>query len=240
MTIVRVVTVALLAGLLAAPVYAQGAYVGASIGADIARFTSSEGYDNPATGEAVSWALRLGGPIGSRFGVELEFARPEQIKNDQTPDYRILSALGGGLVSGIFDVAPSNVTSTTVVVPDIAIFPVPFSVRTARRNTTLTASVWARQEVSRRFSMVYLGGIDFNRIEQVYEYNYGGGGRILPALPTILPRTSRTTEYGVGPMAGVEARVGMSDHVRLVPGVRLHALQGGWLVRPAVGLAWEF
>ena len=236
MTIVRVATVALLAGLVAAPAYAQGPYVGASIGADIARFSSSDGYDNPATGEAVSWALRLGGPIGSRFGVELEFARPEQIKNDQTPDYRILSA--GSLTYSLGAVTPSN----TVVAPDtsIAIFPIPFSVRTSRRNTTMTASVWARQEVSRRFSMVYLGGIDFNRIEQVYEYNYGGGGRILPALPTILPRTSRTTEYGVGPMAGVEARVGMSDHVRLVPGVRLHALQGGWLIRPAVGLAWEF
>jgi hypothetical protein len=240
MTIVRLVTVALLTGLVAAPVYAQGPYVGASIGADIARFTSSEGYDNPATGEAVSWALRLGGPIGSRFGVELEFARPEQIENDQTPDFRILSALGGGTISGILDVAPSNVTSTTVVVPGTAIFPVPFSVRTARRNATLTASAWARQEVSRRFSMVYLGGIGFNRIEQVWEYNFGSGNRVNPLIPTILPRSTRTTEYSVGPMVGVEARVGMSDHVRLVPGVRLHGLQGGWLVRPAVGLAWEF
>jgi len=233
MTIVRVATVALLAGLVAAPAYAQGPYVGASIGADIARFTSSDGFDNPATGEALSWALRLGGPIGSRFGVELEFARPEEIKNDQTPDVRILAAVSDLL----------GIPSTTIGLPNVgtAIFPpINFTVRTSRRNTTLTASAWARQEVSPRFSMVYLGGIGFNRIEQVYEYSFGGGGRVNPLIPTILPRSTRTTEYSVGPMVGVEARVGMSDHLRLVPGVRLHGLDGGWLVRPAVGLAWEF
>jgi hypothetical protein len=233
MTIVRVVTVALLAGLFAAPAYAQGPYVGASIGGDIARFSSSDGFDNPATGEALSWALRLGGPIGSRFGVELEFARPEQIENDQTPDVRILATVSSLL----------GIPSTTIVGPNVgtAIFPpINFSVRTSRRNTTLTASAWARQDVSRRFSMVYLGGIGFNRIEQVFEYNFGGGGRVNPLIPTILPRSTRTTEYSVGPMVGVEARVGMSEHLRLVPGIRLHALDGGWLVRPAVGLAWEF
>jgi hypothetical protein len=167
--------------------------------------------------------------------VELEFARPEQIENDQTPDYRILAA--AGLTTGSF----TFTNGSTVIGPDVAIFPpINFSVRTSRRNTTLTASAWARQEVSRRFSMVYLGGIGFNRIEQLYEYNFGGGPRVNPLLPTILPRSTRTTEYSVGPMVGVEARVGMSDHLRLVPGVRLHGLQGGWLVRPAVGLAWEF
>jgi hypothetical protein len=164
--------------------------------------------------------------------VELEFARPEEIEKDQTPDVRILAAVSDLLGQ-----------SNTIGVPNVgtAIFPpINFSVRTSRRNTTLTASVWARQEVSRRFSMVYLGGIGFNRIEQLYEYNFGGGPRLNPLLPTILPRSTRTTEYSVGPMVGVEARVGMSDHLRLVPGVRLHALQSGWLVRPAVGLAWEF
>lgn len=232
MTIVRVVTVALLAGLFAAPVYAQGPYVGASIGADIARFSSSDGFDNPATGEALSWALRLGGPIGSRFGVELEFARPEEIESEDNP-VRILADLVPGV--GTLTVIGGGQTSSVTTV-----FPVPFNIRTSRRNTTLTASAWARQEVSRRFSMVYLGGIGFNRIEQVYEYNFGGGGRANPLIPTILPRSTRTTEYSVGPMVGVEARVGMSEHLRLVPGIRLHGLDNGWLVRPAVGLAWEF
>ena len=41
-------------------------------------------------------------------------------------------------------------------------------------------------------------------------------------------------------MVGVEGRVGLSDHVRVVPGLRLLAAGGGWTIRPAVGLAWEF
>lgn len=231
MTIVRVVAVAVIAWLCAAPVQAQGPYVGASVGADLARFSSAEGYDNPATGEAVSWALRLGGPIGSRFGAELEFARPEEIESDQNPDIRILN-----LLSGLIGPSTTSIPNVgTTIFP-----PINFTVRTAQRNTTLTASVWARQEVSPKFSMVYLGGVGFNRIEQRYEYDFGGGGRILPALPTILPRSTRTTQYGVGPMAGVEAHIGMSDHLRLVPGVRMHAFNSGWLVRPAVGVAWQF
>jgi hypothetical protein len=52
------------------------------------------------------------------------------------------------------------------------------------------------------------------------------------------------TEYGVGPVAGIEARIRMTEHVRLVPGVRIHGLGGpiseGWLVRPSVGLSWAF
>ena len=197
----------------------------------MARFSSSEGYDNPATGEAISWALRLGGPIGSRFGVELEFARPEEIESDQTPDVRILT--------GAYELL--GVLPNTVPNGGATIFPpINISIRTARRNTTLTASVWARQEVSQRFSMVYLGGIGFNRVEQRFEYSFGIDPRLSPLIPTILPRSTRVTQYGVGPMAGVEARIGMSDHVRLVPGVRLHAFDSGWLVRPAVGVAWEF
>ena len=238
MPIVRLAVVVVVAWLCATPVYAQGPYIGAFVGADIARFTSSEGFDNPATGEAVSWALRLGGPIGSNFGAELEFARPEEIENDQTPDFRILnlltSAVGGITIADLIPTQVGNTVAPTIFPP------INISVRTAQRNTTLTASVWARQEVSPKFSMVYLGGVGFNRIEQRYEYDFGGGGRILPALPTILPRSIRTTQYGVGPMAGVEAHVGMSEHLRLVPGVRMHAFSGGWLIRPAVGLAWQF
>src|SRR4030095_2714698 len=85
MKMVRLASAVLVTWLVATPIYAQGPYVGASVGADVARFSSSDGSNNPATGEAFSWALRLGGPIGSRFGAELEFARPEEIKREDTP-----------------------------------------------------------------------------------------------------------------------------------------------------------
>ena len=41
-------------------------------------------------------------------------------------------------------------------------------------------------------------------------------------------------------MVGVEGRIRMGGKVDLVPGLRLHGAQGGWLIRPAVGLSWNF
>ncbi len=229
--IIYIATIAVLCVSAATPALAQdGAYVGASVGMDAARFSSAGDIDNPATGEAFSWALRAGAPIASRFGVELEFVRPESIENNETPDVRILGS--SFPFSAEAAAALALIGATTPIIS-----PINFSVRTEQRNTTLAASVWARQEISPKFSMVYLGGIGFFRIEQEFEYSFSGGGS---RAPTILPRSSRLIQYGVGPMAGVEARVGMSDHLRLVPGVRLQALQGGWIVRPAIGLAWEF
>jgi hypothetical protein len=89
---------------------------------------------------------------------------------------------------------------------------------------------------------VYLGGIGFHRTEQDVDYEFGGG-RLSPVPIGIVPVPSYTLEsvtYSVHPMVGLEARIGMSDHLDLVPGVRLHGVTGGWLLRPAVGLAWTF
>jgi hypothetical protein len=65
---------------------------------------------------------------------------------------------------------------------------------------------------------------------------------ILPAgitIPIVLP-SIKTVTYGVRPLAGFEARIKLTDQVDLVPGVRLHGLESAWLLRPAVGLAWNF
>jgi hypothetical protein len=51
---------------------------------------------------------------------------------------------------------------------------------------------------------------------------------------------NKTVFYGVRPMVGVESRIEMTEHAHLVPGLRLHAGEGIWLVRPAVGVAWTF
>jgi hypothetical protein len=63
--------------------------------------------------------------------------------------------------------------------------------------------------------------------------------RILP--PIVLPPfESESVIYGVRPMVGLESRIGLTEHVDLVPGLRLHAGENVWLVRPAVGLNWRF
>jgi hypothetical protein len=56
----------------------------------------------------------------------------------------------------------------------------------------------------------------------------------------------RTTTYGLAPVVGFEARIALTDHIRLVPGVRLQGIgrgtngTAGWLIRPSASLMWEF
>jgi hypothetical protein len=111
------------------------------------------------------------------------------------------------------------------------------------RAITVSTLAFARQAVGERVDLVYLGGLGFSRV--VHEIEFGIPRSFLAADRPFVPSyKTRTTQYGVGPVVGVEARIGMTEHARLVAGVRLHALGqslvDGWLVRPAVGLAWAF
>ena len=81
------VAVLLLFGVLAPPAFAQGAYVGAFLVGEIVRLDQ---YDSRAedsgNGESFGFALRLGSPIGAKWGVELEFVRPGEITSEQSPE----------------------------------------------------------------------------------------------------------------------------------------------------------
>ena len=111
--------------------------------------------------------------------------------------------------------------------------------RIERRNTTLDTLAWVAQPVGSRVDLVYLGGIAFNRIVEDISFQFTR--RI---VGIVVPNSTRTITYDVGPVAGIEARIALTDHVRLVPGVRLQSLGGnaaqGWLVRPSAGLSWQF
>jgi hypothetical protein len=222
----RIAAAVVLCGAMAAPAFAQGPYVGASIGADIARFSGTDGVDASGTGEAFSWAIKVGTPIASRFGVEVEFSRPQEItQSDQLP-IRILNE-------------PSVLLAEVIGAPSSLIFP-PFEVRTSQRNTTIATTAWVRQEVTPRFSMAYLGGVSFVRTSYEFAYEFAPLPFVNTVSPTILPRSSRSTQYSVAPIVGAEGRLGMTEHMVLVPGVRMQSLSGGWLVRPSVGVQWEF
>ena len=206
----------------AAPAFAQGGYVTAAISGDVARFshTESSGQSDATGGEALSFALRTGAAIGSHWGVELEFARPSEIENTNPNPIRILTPASVG-----------GVSATPVIYP-----PISLDIRTRQRNTTLAAMAWASQEITRRFSLVYLGGVGFYRRSLETEYSYAG------PVPLASGSTfsSTTIAYGAGPAAGIEAAVGLTDHVHLLPGVRIQGIEGGWIVRPSVGLGWHF
>lgn len=208
--------------LYAMPAAAQP-YVAGALSADIARSGSSDGQNLPGSGEAFSFSLRVGAPVTRWFGVELDFTRPSEIETDQTPDIRILSASTLLTLDGL-----------TVPAAPIA----NYGIHTARRATTITAGLWAKQEVSPRLSIVYLGGIAFARLDQTTKTAFDYPLPVLSIYPPAYEYTS--IEYTQGPMAGIEVRIAMTGHVQLVPGLRLLAVGGGWITRPAVGLGWAF
>jgi hypothetical protein len=218
----------------AAPVFAQSAYVGAAVVGDVLRSTHSEsllGLDVPAGGEAVGFALRIGTPLGSRWGVELEFTRPGEIETE----------FSGAIpwTSSVELVTLSTRGPISVTVPQVFPSPLPYRLRSTQRHSTLSPTVWFNQELSRRVSLVYLAGMGFYRATFESESRF----EILPAsitLPVGFPTVTKTVSYGVRPLAGFEACIRLTDHVALVPGVRLHGLDSAWLLRPAVGLEWSF
>ncbi len=227
---------ALVGGLLAAPAWAQSPYVAGAIGAEIVRTTSVESsgstFDD-GNGESWSGAIRVGTLVAPRVGVELEFLRAGAIEGDGNGPIFIAAGIPRAVVGSL--VADG-------LVADAAIFPI-ISQQTRMRTNTVSTLAFVRQAVGERVDLVYLGGLGFSRV--VHEIEFGIPRRLLAASqPVVSSRSTRTTQYGVGPIVGLEARIGMTEHARLVAGVRLHALGqslvNGWIVRPNVGLAWMF
>jgi hypothetical protein len=224
----------------AKPSSGQSTYVGASLVGDVLLNTHVEtslGGDVPSGGEAIGFALRVGTPLGSRWGVELEFTRAGEIETEFEGAIPLASR-AGTTVSWTSAVpgAPPNLDLLSILQR-----PVSYSLRTTQRHSTLSTILWMNQELSPRVSLVYLAGMGFQRSTFESESRFD----ILPlppgiSIPGILPASTKTVSYGVRPLAGLEARIELTEHVDLVPGLRLHGLDNGWLLRPAVGLAWNF
>lgn len=219
---------------------AQNTYVSASLIGDIVRSSHAEavGLPDSSGGEALGFALRVGTPLGSNWGVEAEFARPSEIEHDLNPDsLAYWSAFEGTILPGFYDVQPSKFPFQTASAVSLS------SLRTfgssSERTTTVSASLWVQQQLSGRVAMMYLAGMGFYRSEYKYRIAYEPLFIGIPELT--LPAFDNTSiSYGVRPLAGIESRITMTDHVQLVPGVRVHGSEGGLLIRPSVGLAWTF
>jgi hypothetical protein len=216
---------------------AQSAYVGASVFGDIVRVSGSRTYgsgDASTGGEAIGFTIRLGGVITDRWGVEAEFARPSEIEIDDQPEVYPLTRPTFSEIPGL------GVPSLPLIFP-------PIQYRSTFRNTTISTSAWVRQDLTDNSSLVYQGGLSFYRSEHSFEYVFDP--RLLITIPaglpapsglSLVPYLSESVFYGVKPFVGVEGRIGLGERVQFVPGLRLHAVENAWLVRPAVGLNWIF
>ena len=213
--------------LVAVTAHAQSPYVAATIGADISRFSHTD--SNFSAGpsgdsEVVSWSLRVGTDVGQNWGTELEFER-----------------------SGSSHSSPASGVPIPLANPALALdlrattgaIPIAFETNIKSNHSDFDATAWARQRVSGSIDLVYLGGVSFSRERTEISQTFPTAlGALLP-----IPRGGfRTTmiDYSVRPLVGAEARIGLTSHVRLIPGIRLQGLSAGWLLRPYAGLGWFF
>jgi len=221
---------------------AQSTYVGASFIGDVVRTSGTDFGGGTGGGETFGAALRVGAPLGRQWGVELEFARTGEI--EMTPGGGVFPAVfpSGGIEwsSGNSSGFVSSITSSSLI------FPTP-RFESERRLATISTLLWWNHELSDRVSLVYLGGVAFTRT--TWELHISYPAFPVPPIPiplgrpTILPPPDfdqETTSYDADVVVGFEGRIGMTEHVRLVPGIRLQTISAGWAIRPGVGLQWTF
>ena len=152
----------------------------------------------------------MGTSVGSRWGVEAE------------------AAWGGGR-----NIRPPG--GLHLVSGDQFFFSVVTSVGV--RVVTLTPALWVEQSVAKRLSLRYLAGLAFWRERDVTAITVVTG--FANRTTTLPPTHSTSVTYDAAPVVGIEAAVKFTEHLRVVPGVRLAAIRG-WLIRPTVGVAWVF
>jgi hypothetical protein len=193
---------------------AQSTYVGASALAEIARFGTAGGPRSPG-GEAFGFALRVGTAIADRFGVDLEFTRPGEIEDENSFDLALGIPVLPGLGPGGMPIGGGR--------PD-AIFP-PFTITTSHRYSTLTVMPYVRQSLGSRAEIVYLGGVGFVRTTSSVDFD--------DRVRILLGSRLESVVMRIRPAVGLDIRVSMTDHLRLVTGVRMLAVdaggRGGWL-----------
>jgi hypothetical protein len=224
-----------LAFFVAAPAFAQSPYVVGSFGLDVSRLGAVEnaGFEPPARdGEVMEGALRVGTSLGDRWGVELEFARGGEIESESSQGPRALQA---GPLGNAISFTSGTVTSVSVPALNVR-------QRLEQQHQTIAALAWLRQPIGTRVDLVYLGGVGFWRTEREQQISFS-----FPLMrPTVVPpsQTTRVTTYGTAPVLGVEALIGFTDHVRLLPGLRMQGVGDveatGWMLRAGIGLGWFF
>lgn len=224
--------------LMAATAAAQTPYVAGTIGADILRSdrTESNQYSSPSSDrEVLSGSLRLGTSIGESWGVELEFVKSGQSRGPApgpVPLFADVSRTGmtGATTTGSFPIIPG--------LPEAIPSPIFVQSDVRQSHYDFDTVAWIRQRAGSSVDLIYLGGLVFSR--QRVEMSQ--------TFPTVLRifapggGTFRTTviDYSTHPLAGAEARVALTTHLRLLPGIRVQGHASGWLVRPYAGLGWFF
>jgi hypothetical protein len=90
-----------------------------------------------------------------------------------------------------------------------------------------------------RVRLGYLGGLTFVRLHRKFHTTAPTG-----TPSALIPKPDERVDYSAAPTVGIDARIELTQHLSLVPG--LHACvfrlfdESGLLVRPRIGLRWAF
>ena len=229
----------LLVVLVAASARAQSAYVAGTIGADVSRVSHTDANfysSSPDGSETLSGSVRVGTRIGPSWGVELELVQSGRSHDQVTPVVSPLATINSTTSAPLISLPGFTFTSDS---PNV--IPIRFVQSDIRQShSDLDAVFWARQAVGGSVDLVYLGGVAFSRQRTEITQNVPTILQLFAPLPPNSAFRSTTITYGTRPLAGVEARIRFTSHVRLIPGVRLQGIADGWLLRPYVGLGWFF
>lgn len=227
----RVLVVAF--SLIAVSASAQTPYVAGTIGADILRVSHTDSnFGQAASGGSEVWSgsLRVGTVVTGNWGVEFEFVTSGESRTEGPIGLPILAD-------------PVTVTTltmpTTVSQAGVATLPVGFSTETRTSHCDYDAVAWARQRLGDGVDLVYLGGVAFSRRRSEYSQVFPTVLRAFAPVPGGVFRTT-VIEYATRPLVGAEARIRMTSHLRLIPGMRIQGLGEGWMLRPYAGLGWSF
>jgi hypothetical protein len=229
----------LLVVLFASSVRAQSAYVAGTIGADVSRVSHTDANfisSSPDGSETLSGSVRVGTAIAPSWGVELEFVHSGRSHDQVTP--QVFPLATNTVITGAPVVTAQGFTFTSTSANAIPIRFVQSDIR--QSHSDLDALLWVRQGVGGSVDLVYLGGVVFSRQRTEITQNFPTILGLLAPLPPNSAFRSTTISYGTRPLAGIEARIRFTSHVRLIPGVRLQGITEGWLLRPYVGLGWFF
>lgn len=217
--------------MMVAPAWAQsGTGVSVALVGDIVRHDGASGDvfgGGSRDGEALGFSLRLDRALGARWGVELEYLRGGEIESES----RVVPLPTAELLTSLSSTAAFSFVSSSSL-----IFPRESRTIVSDRLSTISTLLWYRQSVGERTSLVYSAGMAFGIGRTESTYTILG----LPDQNTIAPITSEYTSYSVNPLVGIDARIAMTEHAALVPGVRLLGANGGIIMRPSIGLRWQF
>ena len=111
--------------------------------------------------------------------------------------------------------------------------------RTRNRTLSFDTLIRFRARQGRRLRIGYLGGLSFLRLQRQFD-------TIAPAdtPDSLVPRPTELLSYGVAPTIGLDAHLDVTDHLIVVPAIRVSAFNmdgvSGVLLRPRIGVGWVF